>query len=169
MKNQRKKRIMNLMEAIEAFFKKILEKRVAVLGVGSELRGDDGVGPYLSEKLSSLNNESFLSINGNLVPENFTKDIKNFKPENIIIIDAAYMGKSPGDIEIINISDLKSVSFSSHAMPLSILGKYLSKETGANVFIIGVQVFTTEFGTDISQKVKESIDRLFETIKKDII
>ncbi len=153
---------------LELFFKKILAKRVAILGVGSELRGDDGVGPYLSEKLSSLNSESFLSINGDLVPENFTKDIKNFNPDNVILIDAAFMGKSPGDIEIIAASDLKGISFSSHAMPLSSLGRYLSKETGANVFILGIQVLTTEFGSDMSEKVKESAERLFEIVKKEI-
>ena len=61
------------MQKIEVFLKEILKKKFAVLGVGSNLRGDDGVGPYISEKLSEYNSDSFLSINGDLVPENFTR------------------------------------------------------------------------------------------------
>ena len=64
-----------------------------MLGVGSELRGDDGVGPYLSERLSRFNSE-FSEYNGDLVPENFTRDLRKFQPDNVIIIDAAFTGKA---------------------------------------------------------------------------
>jgi hydrogenase 3 maturation protease len=157
------------MQNIELFLKEILKTRVAVLGVGSDLRGDDGVGPYLSEKLSLLNNDSFLSINGDLVPENFTQDLRNFQPKNVIIIDAAFMEKIVGEVEIIRINDITGISFSSHSMPLSVLGKYLSKETGANIFILGIQADRIDFGIDISEKVKVAADKIHEIIKKEII
>lgn len=156
------------MQNIELFLKEILKTRVAVLGVGSDLRGDDGVGPYLSQKLSLLNNDSFLSINGNLVPENFTQDLRKFQPKNVIIIDAAFMEKIAGEIEIITINGVTGVSFSSHSMPLSVLGKYLSKEIGSNVFILGIQAERIDFGSDISKKVKEAADNIYEIIKKEI-
>ena len=140
------------MQALEIFFKEILKKKLAVLGVGSELRGDDGIGPYLSEKLSSFNSESFLSINGDLVPENFTRDLRKFQPDNIIIIDAAFMEKSAGDIEIVRINELTGISFSSHSMPLSVLGKYLLQEIGANIYILGIQPINIDFGSEIDRK-----------------
>lgn len=157
------------MQALEIFLKEILKKKLAVLGVGSELRGDDGVGPYLSEKLSSFNSESFLSINGDLVPENFTRDLRKFRPDNIIIIDAAFMEKSAGDIEIVRINDLTGISFSSHSMPLSVLGKYLLQEIGANVYILGIQAINIDFGSEISLEVREAADKIFEIIKERIV
>lgn len=157
------------MQALEIFLKEILKKKLAVLGVGSELRGDDGVGPYLSEKLSSFNSESFLSINGDLVPENFTRDLKKFRPDNIIIIDAAFMEKSAGDIEIVRINDLIGISFSSHSMPLSVLGKYLLQEIGANVYILGIQAINIDFGSEISLEVREAANKIFEMIKERIV
>ncbi len=157
------------MQALGIFLKEILKKKLAVLGVGSELRGDDGVGPYLSEKLSSFNSESFLSINGDLVPENFTRDLRKFQPDNIIIIDAAFMGKSAGDIEIIRINELTGISFSSHSMPLSVLGKYLSQEIGANIYILGIQAINIDFGSEISLEVREAADKIFEIIKERIV
>lgn len=156
------------MQNIEIFLKEILRKKLVILGVGSIIRGDDGVGPYLCEKLSELNNESFLSINGDLVPENFTQDIRKFKPENVIIVDAAFMEKSIGEVEIIRVNEITGVSFSSHSMPLSVLGKYLAQEIGAKVYILGVQAGKIEFGSEISQAVKESADQIFEIIKKEI-
>ncbi len=157
------------MQALEIFLKEILKKKLAILGVGSELRGDDGVGPYLSEKLSSFNSESFLSINGDLIPENFTGDLRKFQPENIIIIDAAFMGKSTGYIEIVRINDLTGISFSSHSMPLSVLGKYLLQEIGANIYILGIQSSNIDFGSEISREVKEAADKIFEIIKERIV
>ena len=157
------------MQGLDIFLKEILKKKLAVLGVGSELRGDDGVGPYLSEKLSGFNRESFLSINGDLVPENFTRDLRKFQPDNVIIIDAAFMEKPIGEIEIITINEVTGISFSSHSMSLSVLGKYLSKEIGANIYILGIQAAYIDFGKEISPKVRESADKIFEIIKKEII
>lgn len=157
------------MQALKTFLKEILKNKLAVLGVGSELRGDDGIGPYLSERLSSFNSESFLSINGDLVPENFTRDLRKFQPDNIIIIDAAFMGKSAGDIEIIRINEVTGISFSSHSMPISVLGKYLSQEIGANVYILGIQPINIDFGSEISLEVIEAADKIFEMIKEEIV
>ncbi|MCC7572161.1 MAG: hydrogenase maturation peptidase HycI [Candidatus Methanofastidiosum sp.] len=156
------------MREIDTFLKEILKKKVAVLGVGSELRGDDGVGPYLSKKLSALNNESFYSLNGDLVPENFTHDLRRFQPDNVIIIDAAFMEKSAGELAIIRINEVTGISFSSHSMPLSVLGKYLSREIGANVYILGIQASNIDFGSEISSEVKETADKIFDIIKKEI-
>jgi len=156
------------MKDIELFLKKVLKKKLAIIGVGSELRGDDGIGPYLSEKLSQFNGENFLSINGDLVPENFTQDLRMFKPEEVILIDAAFMEKSPGEIDIIEVNKLSGVSFSSHSMPLSVLGRYLSKEIGASIHILGIQAANVDFGNDISPKIKDAADRIFEIIKKEM-
>lgn len=100
------------MQKIEVFLKEILKKKFAVLGVGSNLRGDDGVGPYISEKLSEYNSDSFLSINGDLVPENFTHDLSEFNPNCVLIIDAAFLEKSPGEVDLIKANAIKNVSFS---------------------------------------------------------
>jgi len=152
------------MHDLNAFFKEILNKKLVILGVGSDIRGDDGVGPYLTDRLSILNNDRFLSINGGLVPENFTSDIRKFKPEIVIIIDAALMEKAPGDFELIKINEATGISFSSHSMPLSVLGKYLSSYIGAEVYVLGIQAANLNFGSEMSTKVKETADSLFEII-----
>ena len=156
------------MQDIEKFLKEMLNKTLVILGMGSELRGDDGIGPCLSEKLSVFNNESFLSINGDLVPENFTRELRDFQPNNIIIVDAAFMEKPAGHMKIISINEITGISFSSHSMPISVLGKYLSKEIGAGIYILGIQAANIDFGSEISPKVRESAKRIFEIIKKEM-
>ncbi len=154
------------MEGYDIFFEWILNKRLVLLGVGSNIRGDDGVGPYLAEKLIPLNSKNFLSINGGLVPENFTSDIRKFSPDVVIIVDAAFMDKPVGDFEVIKVNESKEMSFSSHSMPLSILGKYISGYIGSEVYLLGIQAATVYFGNEISPEVKETADRIFEIIEK---
>jgi hydrogenase 3 maturation protease len=156
------------MEDIGNFFKEVLNKKLAVIGVGSELRGDDGVGPYLCEKLSDLNSDNFLSITGGLVPENFTSELRKFKPDLVILIDAALMDKQIGSLDIIKINESMGISFSSHSIPLSVLGKYISKYIGAEVYVLGIQACNLNFGSDISNEVKETADKIYETIKSNI-
>lgn len=156
------------MQKIEVFLKEILKKKFAVLGVGSNLRGDDGVGPYISEKLSEYNSDSFLSINGDLVPENFTHDLSEFNPNCVLIIDAAFLEKSPGEVDLIKANAIKNVSFSSHSMPLSILGKYLEQKIGASIYIMGIQAKSLDFGSDMSEEVKKTADKLIEIFKKEL-
>ena len=64
------------------------DKRIAVMGVGSELRNDDAAGMRLIEKLrKSINRENVIFIVGGTAPENFTGVIKDFKPDELIIVD----------------------------------------------------------------------------------
>ena len=59
-------------------------KKVAVLGIGSDLRGDDVAGMLTAEKLFKLvakKSTSRLKIFfGSTAPENLTGDIKRFNP-----------------------------------------------------------------------------------------
>lgn len=50
-------------------------EKLIVLGVGNELKCDDGIGPYIINKLKEENIEDknkLLFIDGKTVPENFT-------------------------------------------------------------------------------------------------
>ena len=89
---------------------------LVILGIGNDIRGDDGLGPYIIEELSRKKEEiqensdidsifdlnCLFLINGGSVPENFTSKIKSYDPSHIILIDASLMNKEPGDIEIVN-------------------------------------------------------------------
>lgn len=72
--------------------------RLLVLAIGSELRSDDAVGMYIADELLKYNhdNAKLCVIKGATAPENFTGEIKKYKPSDMIVIDAADTGKEPG-------------------------------------------------------------------------
>jgi len=150
------------MKNIQAFIsEKLTSKRVAIMGVGSVLRSDDGAGMRFIEKLSSLiNGNDVLLIAGSTAPENFTGVIKEFSPECLFIVDAAKMGGYVGEIKPIVTDMIDGMSFSTHMLPLSVMLKYLELEIGCEVVCIGIEPLNTEQGFEMCSKVSKSSENL---------
>jgi hydrogenase 3 maturation protease len=135
--------------------------KLAVLGIGSELRGDDGAGILIVEKLqkslSRLKKRPAVKIFiGGTAPENLTGEIKRYKPSHIIIVDTADFKEKPGTVVVLDPRDVGSgVSFSTHKMPAKILVDYLQKSFPCEVTIIGIQPKTVDFGKPLSKAVAD--------------
>lgn len=142
--------------------------RLLVLAIGSELRSDDAVGMYIADELLKYNhdNAKLCVIKGATAPENFTGEIKKYKPSDMIVIDAADTGKEPGGIDIIDASDITGASFSTHMMPINVFLDYLFRDFECRVLIIGIQPQTLEFGIGISEIVKKTADKIVLSIKE---
>jgi len=144
--------------------------RIAFLGIGSDLRGDDVAGMVFTAKLEEIikklpkTNMELAFFFGGTAPENVTGEIKRFNPTHLIIIDAAELGKPAGTIEIVDINNITGVSFSTHMMPPSVLVQYLLQYITCDVLIVGIQPKTLEFGAGISIEVQNSIDLLLKQI-----
>lgn len=138
-------------------------QKYAVLGIGSELRSDDGAGMYFIELLSDrVKHDNVLLIAGSTAPENFTGVIKNFAPDKLIIVDAAHMGLLPGEVKVVPACDIDGVSFSTHMLPLPVMLKYLEAESGCDVLFIGIQPECTDQGLCMCDEVKKGIEQLAE-------
>ncbi|MDD2523818.1 MAG: hydrogenase maturation peptidase HycI [Endomicrobiia bacterium] len=144
--------------------------KLLILAIGSELRNDDAVGMYIADELIKQNfdKKKFSIIKGATAPENFTGEIKKYKPTDMLIIDAADTGKKPGEIDIIDVSSVVGASFSTHMMPINVFLDYLFKDFDCRTLIVGIQPRTLEFGTDISKDIKKTADELVLLIKEEI-
>jgi hydrogenase 3 maturation protease len=148
---------------IREFLKKNIRpgSKYAVMGIGSVLCSDDAAGMYFIELFDGLVKRSdILSISGSTAPENFTGVIKDFAPEKLFMIDAAYMEMLPGEVRIIPAADIGGVSFSTHMLPLPLMLEYLKTETGCDVIFIGIQPQFTGHGSGMCRKVKNGTKRL---------
>ena len=142
-------------------------KRLAVLGVGSEFRGDDVAGMLVAETLSkyerrTTNDErrkfSLKVFFGATAPENLTGEIIKFKPTHLIIVDTAAIKEKPGTILLLNSEDLgEGVSFSTHKLPPKVMMDYLVKILKCSIFIVGIQPKCIKFGASVSKEVKSSV------------
>ncbi|MBF0494929.1 MAG: hydrogenase maturation peptidase HycI [Candidatus Omnitrophica bacterium] len=138
-------------------------KRIAFLGVGSLLRGDDAAGMLLAEEISkskTKRNNKIRVLFGETAPENFTGEIKKFKPTHLIIADAVDTGEKPGTIVLIEPEDAKGASFCTHSLPIKILADYLYQSTHCEIIIIGIQPKTLEFASKPTPLVKSAVKTL---------
>ena len=156
---------------------KILKKklhnaqRVAILGVGSELRGDDVAGLLAAQQIEKTITKQTTSPEvrvfiGETAPENLTGEIKKFQPTHLIIIDAAEFHKEPGHIEIMEPETIGGTSFCTHSLPLKIVIGYLLESFKFQAIIIGIQPKTLTFGAQPTKKVVAAAKHIAETITK---
>ncbi len=146
-------------------------KKVVLLGVGSDLRGDDAAGMLVAGRLQRLPSNSGLKrrlkvLFGATAPENMTGEVRRFKPTHVIIVDAAQMRRRSGAIEVIEPDSIEGITFTTHQLPMNILARYLNSELGCEVIFIGIQPKTLKFGKSVSREVKTSVSKLATIIKK---
>lgn len=156
------------MSELEAFIINTLRgSRVAVLGVGSMLCRDDGAGTFAVREIGKQKgSENLLLLCGESAPENFTGEIKQFHPDALFIIDAAYMDMPAGSLQLLPFEKAAGLSFSTHMLPLPMMMDYLALECGCRCYVIGIQPENTEQGIGISFRVKEGARALAELFGK---
>ena len=146
-------------------------QRVAVLGVGSELRGDDVAGLLVAQQIGKTIAEQNTSSEvrvfiGETAPENLTGEIKKFQPTHLIIIDAAELNKKPGHIEIMEPETIGGTSFCTHSLPLKIVIGYLLESFKFQAIIIGIQPKTLTFGAQPTKEVVAAAKNIAKAITK---
>ncbi len=142
--------------------------RLVILGVGNPLKGDDAAGLLCAEQLiKSLpaKKRSRIKILKTYdVPENYTGKIRKFKPNRILIIDAALAGLKPGDIFILEKEKIAIEEISSHKIPLMVLISYLEQDLGCKVTVLGIQAKDLSFGSPVSLLIKAAVKTVADTI-----
>jgi hydrogenase 3 maturation protease len=133
--------------------------RVAVVGVGHELRGDDAAGVALARRLrESSVPGSCLVIEAGSVPENFVGPLRHFQPHLVILVDAAQMGAEPGTLRWLPTSMASVLLSSTHGLPLNLLASYLEAELGCDVNILGIQPEAMPVALDLTPAVRQAVD-----------
>ncbi|MCQ2970424.1 MAG: hydrogenase maturation peptidase HycI [archaeon] len=146
-------------------------KKLVVLGVGNELKSDDGVGPFIIKKLIEENivNDNLILINAETVPENFTGKIRKEQPSHIIIVDACLMGAQPGDIKIVDKDDFANIGISTHSMSLSYFVRYLERSNDFKIIFVGIEPETMEWGENPTEKVENTAYYFIDLLKECIL
>ena len=132
--------------------------RVAVLGVGSELRGDDIAGILVLGSLKKSKkirrSVKLKTFEGSTAPENLTGEIIAFKPTHLVIVDSADIGEKPGTVLLLRADEVsRGISFSTHKIPPKILIDYFTNSLKCEIVIIGIQPKSISFGKPASKAV----------------
>ncbi len=138
--------------------------KIAILGIGNDLRSDDGLGLYIIEKLS-IEDPRLMVENVGSVPEGFTRPLAEFGADRIIMVDAADMNKPAGHIELVTKDRIGGINISTHSMPLSFLMMYLEQETGGTTILLAIQPKSIQFGEGLTPEIQEVADQTINTLE----
>jgi len=156
-------------ESFEEALKALLKgaKKTVVMAVGDELDPRDCLGHLAGRRISALNLKGVDVLLTSQMPENFTSVVRRMKPSHVVLIDAAQMGRSPGDVAIIDSGKISATRVSTHALPLSVLMEYLKKELKVKVALIGIQPISSEEYGEAEQPpaIQRGIERLVSGIR----
>lgn len=138
--------------------------RVALVGVGNELNGDDAAGGEVIRRLSRYlpSSENLLLLNAGSAPENFSGPLRRFKPDWLIFIDAAWMEEPPGAIRWVEMDEVEGVSAATHGLPVTMLAGYLMTETECRVGLIAIQPASLEFEAKLTPVVVQAVDEVVD-------
>ncbi len=139
-------------------------KKILILAVGNLSKGDDAAGILCTQKLKKLMGGKARSrlkiLLGHETPENATGEIRKFRPDLVLILDAAQGGYKPGSVFIVGKSQIEDDSFSTHTISLGLLISYLEETIGCKVMVLGIQPLNLGLGENVSLPVKKNAERL---------
>jgi hydrogenase 3 maturation protease len=140
--------------------------RIAVMGIGNTMRGDDGIGTHVvnSLQLDSLSPDVGLFA-CETTPENFLGPVNEFQPNTILMIDAAELGEPPGSARLVDVREIDDSGLTTHTMSLQLLATMLESATNAKVTLLAVQPKQREFGAEVSPEVSETLSYLTELLQ----
>ena len=141
-------------------------RKIAVLGIGSELRADDAAGLLVAGELKKIKDLKLKVFFGSTAPENLTGEIIKYNPTHIIIVDSVDTDQKPGFILLVSPEEVGGVSFSSHMLPIKMIVDYFLESLKCEIIIIGIQPKILTFGETTSKEVKKSTKKISDIIQQ---
>ncbi len=126
------------------------------------MRGDDGLGPALIERLQGK--VAATLIDAGEVPENYLGPIEAAGVEVVLIVDAADLKANPGDVALIELEQLGKTGISTHNASLGLFASVVQRLTGADILVLAVQPMVNSFGAPMSEEVEQTLDGLEEML-----
>jgi len=141
-------------------------RRLAIVGVGAELNGDDAAGILAVRKLKNIlaAREDVLVLDSGTTPETAAGPLRKFQPDFVLFIDAAGLGLEPGAVAWLDPAAIAGASFSTHSFPISVFLGYLQEALGCEVAVLGIQPQQVEFGSGLSQPVRKAVNQVARQI-----
>lgn len=139
-----------------------LQGRIVFAGVGNVLKGDDGFGSVLAQRIDGR--VSFRVFDASIAPENYLGAIVKEKPDTIVFADTADFEGRPGEIRFMPADDFEDASFFlTHNTSLKMLFQFIEFEgSSARVFLLGCQPGSLALGDSLSVEVAKTVRDLTE-------
>ena len=118
-------------------FENLFEGKTVIVGVGNILRGDDGLGPYLVERLKDKLNIPCINAESSL--DRYVGTIARERPDTVLLIDAVHLDEKPGSYEVMEGDEIIDTKTSTHDLTPKSATEQLQQRIDGKVYILGVQ------------------------------
>ena len=140
-----------------------LRNRCLILGIGNNLRGDDGFGPFVIQRLQGKTPLPLLDAGS--APENLLGPIRRLSPDHVIIVDAVCLDAPVGSLHWLQPHDLEHFGISTHAPSFDLFLSFIRHyNPDVRVNILGVVPAKMNLGDPMSQPVQNAARQLVEVI-----
>ena len=146
------------METSKELISRLSLARFGVVGVGNELKGDDGAGPALVALLAGR--ARFPFVDASEVPENYGGWVAKQRLDVVLFVDAVEFGGAPGEWRLIGIEELMHSASSTHRLSLHFLIRYLKEQWKGEALLVGIQPKSLKLGDALSPEVAAGIEEL---------
>lgn len=133
----------------------LLLGRVLIVGIGNQLRADDGFGPFLINRLQGKIKADCLDVGSS--PENYIGKIVKLKPDVILFVDAVSIKEEPSTLRLIKAEQIPEYGFSTHNMSPRLMIDNIKSQIKTKIFMLGIEPENLEFGEPISKNVLEKL------------
>ena len=139
------------------------DSATVILGIGNTLKGDDGAGPLVCQKLKEVEICADV-IDAGTVPENYIQRIIGKTPQNLLVIDAIDYGDTPGTIRLFKPDQLSSHAISTHSLSPRLFVDMICQNINVDVYFVGIQPARVQFGQPVSPQVERAIEEVSHLI-----
>jgi hydrogenase maturation protease len=152
---------MKLKDKLLEFWGDKLDRKIIVMGLGSDIRGDEAAPLEIIDRLEEENLNSVYLIRAETRPENFTENIRRFNPTHMLILHAGSWGGEPGDTLFVPLEENDESSL--HESPLTSLIHYLKPILDVKVRLLYIEPKISRFG-EITPELEEAVKRISVSI-----
>lgn len=142
----------------EKLLERLRGKRFGVVGIGNVLKGDDGAGCAVIEKLQGRMDLPLVDCAE--VPENYGGWVERQKLESVVYIDAVDFGGEPGEVRIVPLEKMMMSASSTHSLSLHYMILYLKNEWDGDAIMVGIQPKSLTLGDQLCGPVREGVEEL---------
>jgi hydrogenase maturation protease len=135
-------------------------KKKLFVGIGNLLRKDDGIGVYISRRITDRRNVSALTVEASI--ENYIGKINSLRPDILILIDCMDTESPAGTLNFLKLDQIHDQTFNTHNISLKRLSEFFNMQ----VYVMGIQPASIDFGENISYLVKNVADKIIKQINK---
>ncbi len=148
----------------EKELKEFIDNKTAIMGIGSTLKTDDGVGVFIAENLKDIGIENVIVAEA--TPEHWLGFLTQKKFTKLLIVDSVLFGGEKGEIRVFDLQEISKRFGLTHSSSLHLFYDFISQEGSIKELkILAIMPESLEVGESLSPVVERSAGEIISFFK----